>query len=924
MHRPSHLVPRAEALLASLLCLACPVGAAELVEGRYVYYGNPLSPYLALAEFEVYSGGTNVVAGHAEMFTQDYLYRPYRFGVWLLVDGKRDPGKRHMELGAPGTGTYSDTTLSYTAFEVDLGKTLPIERIDIYRSRYKMKGFKDDGWRVLLVLDEERRIVAWETYNVYKPPHPANKGLWSFVPKPAEGAPAGRVVPHRSRSWLSEAEYLRDFLGKPVIDPNQDLSEEDRARLERFQRRNDPAEITKLGEAFFRIVELERPGLKQVKALVAKEKYAEALEAFKAPFFETLRFYDGKIPFEYAWSSDPDSRSVMRTRDLMNGFYADKKNLTITRFTPGLLPPAKFVNPFQLKPLLQAYVATKNSEMLRLWEALTDDWALSFQDAADKDPRKLRGHFVLIGGAIQANMTDLLKASQDSPDFIKDVSGATLARYLTPIVEELPVSIWRVTRKCVFNHTFNALRGGWMAAQALADFHAGQRLDREMRQHLLRLHTLSQHRDGPMAEVCDEGHFLFNYLSPCELYGMLAVTRPDWFTPAVEAHFLDNLRQAELVGVRHTSPGGVGIRWAWKPTLWYPGFYDYPYDNPDPSRRGDANADSYLCAYLQRLSVMQEPESRAIVNAVYGQGRHFTKDHRPTGIEHKLAARYTRAPQVVSDWLPYSGCWYLRGGWDFADPCLHMLKTPIANSGFGSYHRYVKGYEDLNPTSYRFQDYATSLLTVFATEIDGHGPCEHYGRYPSGSKQYVFTQAVEKPQPMRWFTDERLDFGEAIYRGIYHTIYRYGRRNKAGHHEVYFEHAPVLVRGVTTSRQIVQVRPARLFLQIERVAYASAEETHTNRMPLTFLLREPAPETTREFSSKQLQVNADARSISMQNPGHPGATIAWFGQTDMAFKPYSVNESSSKFWPQPDPEEVNPAKDAKLFRDPWGGGYQTP
>ena len=52
LRRSSYLDPRAAALLASLFCLACSVGAAEVVEGRYVYYSTPLSPYLTLAAFE--------------------------------------------------------------------------------------------------------------------------------------------------------------------------------------------------------------------------------------------------------------------------------------------------------------------------------------------------------------------------------------------------------------------------------------------------------------------------------------------------------------------------------------------------------------------------------------------------------------------------------------------------------------------------------------------------------------------------------------------------------------------------------------------------------------------------------------------------------------------------------------------------------
>jgi len=912
---------------AGLLTAMAAVSHAEAVEGRYVYYGNPLSPILEIAEIEVFSGGVNVIGGRPECLSQDYLFKVYRGPVSQLIDGRKDTTKRHLELISENSQTYSDSTLSYCAIEADLGKTMPVEKIDVYRARYTYKRGGELGWRYLLVLDEARRIVAWEMFNAFLKPYPANKGIWSFVPTPAEGAPAGRVVPKRSRSWLSEAEFIRDFLGKPVVDQTAATDERAQARLDRFLHRNDPAAIKELGEAFFRIVDLDRPGLKDVKKLAERGRYAEALEAFKAPFFATISFLAGRAAFEYTWGYDPDSRDTMRIRDLSNYVYGDKKTLTVTRFRPGLIPPSKFEYPFQMRPLLMAYSHNGDRRLLQLWQDMTDDWAMGFQDAADKNP-KLREHFVLTGGVLQRNLQDLAQTAAANPKFVADLSGATLARFLMPIVEEIPVSIWRVWRKCVFNHTYNATGGSWDTAKLLADFRAGTRLERELRQQIVRLHTLSQYRDGPMAEVGDEGHFIFNYLRPAHLYGQMCVAQPAWFTPAREAYLLDRLRQAELVAVRHTSPSGLGCRWAWTRAMWYPTFRDDRF-NPERRRlqRGEPVPEHALCSFLQRASVMQEPEVRAVIDAAYGWGHVMSqfdaKERRKLRVE-LIADRYHRVPRVLSDWLPYSGCYYFRSAWKREAPFLHMLKPAIANSNLGCYSRNIRAYEALLPTSYRFQDYATPLVSVFAAEIDGQGPCAHYGRYPSGSKQYVFTQAVEKPQPMRWFTDDRLDFGEAVYEGVYHNIYRYRERvGDTDKHILRYEDDLALVRGVTTTRQIFQVRPARLFLQIERIAYASDDDTHTNRIPATLLLTEPGPETKKEFSNEQFRIDADAKTVSMRNPGNPGVTVAWCGQPELTFKPYSVNESITKFWPQPDPEKVDPAKDAKLYEYGWGRGFET-
>ncbi|MBT3376078.1 MAG: lipolytic enzyme, G-D-S-L [Lentisphaerae bacterium] len=918
---------RARSILSVVIVMVAAGTAHAAVEGRYVYYGNPLSPFMETAEIEVFSGGVNVIAGCPECLSPDYLFKLYRGKVDLLVDGDKDTGKRHLELISENSETYSDSTLAYCAVEADMGKTMPIEKIDIYRARYTYRRGAELGWRYLLVLDETRKIVAWETFNVFHAPHPRNEGVWSFVPRPAEGAPAGLVVPPRSRSWLSEAEFIRDFLGKPVVDQTAPTDEQAGARLKRFERRNEPAEIDKLGDAFFRTVELDRPNLTQVKALVEKRQYAEALEAFKVPFFETIGVLVGKDAFEYTWGYDADSRDTMRIRDLSNHVYGDKKTLTVTQFRPGLMPPSRFTYPFQMRPLLLAYSSAGDQKLLQLWQEMLDDWSIGFQDAADRNP-KLREHFVLTGGVLHNNFKDLAQTAAENPGFVKDLSGATLARFLMPIVEEIPVSIWRVWRKCVFNHTYNATGGSWERANLLADFRAGTRFQRELRQQMLRLHTLSQYRDGPMVEVGDEGHFVFNYLAPAKLYGQLCASQPYWFTPAREAYLLDLLRQAELVSVRHTSPSGIGSRWAWARTLWYPTFGEDRYNlGRAKLQRGDPVADDSLCSLLQRASIMQEPEPKAIANTVYGWGHVMdqldAKERRKLRAE-LLADRYQRRPGVLSDWLPYSGCYYFRRGWAREDSFLHMLKPANANSNLGGHNRTIKAYEALLPTSYRFQDYATPLISVFATEIDGQGPCAHHGRYPSGSKQYVFTQAVEKPQPRRWYTDGRLDFGEAVYEGVYHNIYRYRERvGDTEEHILRYEDDPVLVKGVTTTRQIIQVRPARLFLQIERVAYASADETHTNRIPATLLLTEPGPETKKTFSNDQFSINADTRTVSMRNPGNPGVTVVWCGQPDLSFKPYTVNTLISKFWPQPDPEKVDPKKDAELYEYGWGRGWPT-
>ena len=916
------------ALTATLSAASVASGA---VQGRYILFGNALSEKMGLVEVEVFSGGQNVVLNRPDVFTAGLDY-----GYWMkerdpapfaakLVDGDNDTTKRVVDFGSKVSCGYLDMALRYCGFEMDLGEEIPVDRIGIYRSRHTQKQPADLGWRYLALLDQQRHIVAWDAFNVYGDGWQKRKGVWVSDPTPAAGAPAGRVIPPKTRCWLSEAEYIRDFLGQPEVDLVATPTAEQKARLTRFQQRNDVERIEQLGRAFFRLVDLGRPGLHEVKAFVQAGKYPEAFDAFKAPFLETiavLRHWNAgegtSIYNFYAWSGEPDTRATLRARDLRSHVYADRDGLCVKRFVPGLLPPAKMQFPFQTRPLLLSYAAERRIKDLRLWETLTDDWAMGFQDAADRDPT-LRQHFVLTVNVINQTLKDLHQANQANPDFVHEVSGASLARLLMPMMEELPVSYWRVARKCVFNHTFNATAQAYLASQALADFHLGRRLEREVSQALQRLHTYSQYRDGPMVETCDEGHFVMNMISPGNLYGMLSRWQPAWFTPAIETHFLDHYREAVLAGVRHVSPSGAHSRWPG--TRVGLGYLGYSLGTADPYWRNVTSMRMQWGDFFPVLAVpvLKQPEPRAVIDTVFGRGRTFTDRNQlneQQAVAEVYGGEYLGAPETVSDWLPYAGVWYFRRGWDREDSFLQMLNPAISNSHYYGLYGPTQAWEFLWNTTYRFQDYATPLLTMFAASIDGQMLCPREDtQYPSGSKQDTFTQAVETPQSSRWYSGRFLDFGEAVYEGKYHTVNR--ERNEDTGTFTYID-SPVYVNGVRTVRQIIQVRPARLFLEIDRIRYATPAETHTNRVQTILLLTEPGAEAGQTFSDEQFRLDPAGRSVAMRNPGNPGVTVGWFGQPALDLRRVSVNATSHHFWRTPDPEVIDEHKDKLLF-----GPYST-
>ncbi len=872
---------------------------AGSVKGRYIYFGNALSERMSLVEIEVFSQGKNVIRNRPEVFTAGLDYRFYMLkrspkekaaAARMLVDGDVDTSKRGVDLGSKISAGYLDITLRYTSLEIDLGSEIPVDTIVIYRSQYTKKQWHDLGWRVLVLLDESRRIVSWKAFNVYGPGWKENKGRWAFDMTPATGKPAGRVVPKGARSWLSEAEYIRDFLGKPVVDLVKNQTPEQKARLAKFAKRNSPENIAALGKSFFRLVDLSRPELKTVKKWVDAGNYAAALEAFKRPFIERLEkpFKDWNagegtsIYVFYTWNTEPDTRATCRARDLRNYVYADKKTLTVKRFIPGLLPKTKFTFPMQTRPLLLNYAVTKRMEDLRLWETMTDDWAMGWQDAADKDPRNLRDYFVLDIGSIRKNLRDLYMTYRSNPKFIDELSGATLARLLMPVIEELPVANWRVIRKVTFNHTYNAIPAGIHVAELLAQFYAGQRLEQEMRQAFERLYTYNQYRDGSMVEIGDEGHFLAPVCSPGYLYGeFVHMGRPSWFTPGLETYFLDNYRENILSQVRNIAPCGAHVRWNGKNDDLLS--FSYTLDIKDPYWRNVCGNRMSWGDYYTKLTVpiLKEPEPRAFIDTVYGRGRPPFKSKRKREEQEAVArvygGSYQGRPKTLSDWMPYSGLWYFRGSWDHDASFLHMI-SPSAPNNLGKLWYFITNVyskEQFDTTSYRFYDYATPLVTCTGVRVDNLPPCPEEKVFPSGSKQDCFSQATEKPQNGRWYTDAELDFGEAIYKGVY-RVARLDWDNKRRKSVVKF--SKERVAGVTTTRQIYQVRPARLFFQLDRLRYATPNEEHTQTLENTFVITEPDEKTGKTISEDQVQVLQAQKRVVMDNPGNAGLTVAWFGQ----------------------------------------------
>lgn len=885
-----------------VLFLLAGQALAQPVKGRYVILGNALSEKMSLVELEVYSGGKNVIANRPQVITRGLEYGNYmmkrtqdeqRLGAMKLVDADTDTSKHGVDLGSKVSTTYLDMNLRNTSIEIDLGNEIPVEKVVLFRSRYTQKQFQDIGWRILVVLDSNRQIVAWEAFNVYGSEWKSNDGRWAFDIRKAVGSLAGRHIRPGQTSWLSEAEYIQECLKMPVQDMVKKMSAQEQKRLDRYVKRNTPENIQRLGETFFNVVvDINMPSMIHVKEYVDRKEYLKAFEAFKKPFFDNLtplkdlNAGEGtSIYMFYNWVDEQDTLAELRARDLRNNVQADRIDLTVKRFIPGLLPLTKFEFPSQMRPLLLDYAVNDNKESLQLWEQLTDDWALGYQEEADKNPEKLRDHFVLTVAAITRLLKDFYMASQSNPELINELSGVTLARFLMPILEEIPVSAWRVNRKVVFNHTFNSIPDGLFMGMFLPQFKAIQRLNRENQQGFERLYTYAMYRDGPMVETGDEGHYLATVVSPGNLYGIFEHWGyPEWFMPWHKKYFLDHFRANVLAGIRNVSQTGAHIRFnANRDYLFY---IDHLLGIKNPYWQGSGSRMSWGDYYpVLTKPIVSEQQPRAVIDTVYGRGapvfENRIKRNEQIAIAQAYGGTYAGKPDFLSDWLPYAGLWYFRGGWDRNDSFLHMISPTSPNCyvslpGYPLSGTYTDKVFFGVPTTFRFCDFETPLLTTLGTYVDDMPPSPHQNRYPSGSKQDTFTQASEKPQFSRWYTDSAIDFGEACYQGDYRHYRKEWDRNTK---QMQMNISENTVRNVTANRQVFQIRSSRIFFQVDRLKYENQDQTHENKIYNTLILTEPGSQTGQTFSEEnQLQIDSDKHEIVTTCPDNAGLSLSCFGQ----------------------------------------------
>lgn len=806
------------------------------VTGRYIRIEAPVSQRFGLDEIEAIHNGTNLLRdGRAVRFVgvghrgRDINFRDE---AQQLIDGDVDRSRRSLSLQtAAGVNPW---------VEVDLGASHSIDAIKL--SYPAGTGYADRGRRLVTLLDADRRVVFARGFDV------RDEDFKQSAHLPLEATPppiGGRQVPQRAASWLPLAHVLE-------VADTQHLA--NASRTESFARRNEAPQIKAFADHFFRCIDLQKPELAEIARLYRSGQAQAALDAFRDHFLAKIANQ------ESTWGHSLPRRSyAQQPDDLMNGVavtFVHDQALAMN-FTPGQIPwtfvpkdaseasdwraaaTERIVVNQLPRALLWKWAEGGEDEHLARWAAISDDWALHMTSEVEQSPHNLRQYFVKSPmQELNWFFVELSAVAEMRPELRDKLPSATLARVLLVALEEAGPAYWRQARKMVYNHTFNGLDAAYEASRVLDDFYAGQYLAHEVSRHFDRMWTFALTRDGSMIEVGDEGH-LYMPLVTGRMYHRMQQDPPAWLTDAQRARFVAGYAMLSRYPIRHLAPGGYGHRF---------------------SLHSEAERIAALTKEVRTfkqgeavpshaaLEIFQDDQVRAILDTVYGEGTAAddATASSPEIREHFVqffAGPYRGAPEYRSDWMPFAGLHYLRGGWSADDWFVHMLGQPGRGEANGKHWN----------TEFRFHDFGHPLLRVEAIEVDrqkqdplGDG----LGQFP-GSKTNRLTEASQKPMNARWLTSDWFDLAECFFEGPYRTRVKDAR-----------EQPQPVARGRLT-RQVYQIRPLRLLLATDRVHLAGEpQQTHDFALPTVFHTtiqgRQSAPgEVLLDESNQSLQTRQD-------------------------------------------------------------------
>ncbi len=429
----------------------------------------------------------------------------------------------------------------------------------------------------------------------------------------------------------------------------------------------------------------------------------------------------------------------------------------------------------------------------------------------------------------------------------------------------------------------------------------------------MRLRTFSQTRDGSMIEVGDEGHFPVIMDSPADQYYQMKADNVKWFTTDIERKFLTDYRQQAKYYIAHMAPGGYGHRTDSQD--YFHMIRDILPISADDTWESTSNKMFIHALKFLSNGVMNEDQTKAILDYVFGQHADprtlsYSRKDAQTMIMNYLGGVKQQEPTYKSDYLPYTGLHYLRGGWRYDEPFLHMMCQPdgggtqLCGSDRWGGWPFTCWYD----TEYTYWDYGVRLLVALPVKVDGKNQYRQYGRLGilPGSKTTRLTEAPEKPLMNRWLTTSNFDFTESYLDGAYQNVEfivtKDSKNKKAGETFPPFgwppaqecakveKDTPVFMH---TQRQVIFLRKQRMFITTDRMQPKEEGSAHDYTMECILPLN--AKEGGKPFSEDQLKIDEKALQLATFNPDTASVTASYFCSTPLDVYAQDSEKYAGKF-----------------------------
>jgi hypothetical protein len=527
------------------------------------------------------------------------------------------------------------------------------------------------------------------------------------------------------------------------------------------------------------------------------------------------------------------------------------------------------------RPLLDAYGARPDPAYIRRWAEIMDDWCLNFFADAAATPYEVEMLFTFNPanhwGRMMEDLSDLAVAH---PALVEQVPAATLARIQLLCLEKYSTAWWRQARSTVFNHQAGGIVAWDHVWPYIDEFLPARRARREWQQQFERWMTLGTEPDGSMTEIGDDGHMIMPMQLGVTLYRLEhAVPREAFYTPGWRNRAMEWYDNTFKYFFRHLAPGGYEHRFgvAYRP--------ERLTSQVEPLAAGRPKSQ----VQLDRGPVVWAiPEVRRVLDAVGHVSSGLTEPEDPIRRPIVQAQRKAREavqgilrdekpgmPRLCSDWMPYTGAYYFRGGWDDRDAFLAMMAC--GSHGGSQPTQWPYGMYD-------FYDWDYPLLRSQPIQIDGMFPNQLFGRhtFEPGTKTIALANAERTPAPFRWRSSGRFDLGEAVYRGAYQKLPTF-----KGQWDYTLAQVPPgkAIEEVQTTRQVLHLRGERLFVVTESVRFTRGEDVgaeHQFSIPYRLALSTREKDASRPFGPQQLQfetTDSGTSCVRSDNPDGPSVSL---------------------------------------------------